>query len=196
MCQCSCALCRRCSGSWWSRCHWCRARFHHADAIPLMVTLSLVSCSVSPRRRTTKCRVLSFWILQSTFALVVRLYSVAVNFICSQIVAHLSIAKTGHLRCCLYSLCVCVCLSVCLSLCLCVSVCLFVCVCLCVCLCVSLCVSVCLAWGEGHGQAQADTSPQALPDQQRSCPCLSFVICWFPSNTFLICLFEPWRRQA
>ena len=50
-CQCSCALCWRCSWSWWSRCHWCRARFHHADAIPLMVTLSLVSCSVPPRRR-------------------------------------------------------------------------------------------------------------------------------------------------
>ena len=30
----SCALCGRCSGCWWSRCHWCRARFHHADAIP------------------------------------------------------------------------------------------------------------------------------------------------------------------
>ena len=75
-CQCSCALCRRCSGSWWSRCHWCRARFHHADAISLMVTLSLVSCSVPPRKRNSKCRVLSFWILRSTFALVVRLYSV------------------------------------------------------------------------------------------------------------------------
>ena len=37
--------------------------FQHADAIPLMVTLSLVSCSVSPRKRNTKCRVLSFWIL-------------------------------------------------------------------------------------------------------------------------------------
>ena len=60
---CSCALCGRCSGSWWLCCHWCRARFHHADAIPLMVTLSLVSRSVSPRRRNTKCRVLSFWIL-------------------------------------------------------------------------------------------------------------------------------------
>ena len=43
----SCALRGRCSGSWWSRCHWCRA-----------------SCrSVSPRIRNTKCRVLSFWIL-------------------------------------------------------------------------------------------------------------------------------------
>ena len=68
----------------------------------LVVTLSLVSCSVSPRKRKTKCRVLSFWILLSTFALVVRLYSVIVNFICSQIIAHFSIAKTGHLRCCLY----------------------------------------------------------------------------------------------
>ena len=64
--------------------------------------------------------------------------------------------------------------------------------CLCLCLSVSVCVSVSvsvsvcvsLAWGRGHGQAQADTGPQALPDQQRSCPCLS-VICWFPSNTFL-----------
>ena len=36
-----------------------------------------------------------------------------------------------------------------------------------------LSVSVSLAWGQGHGRAQADTSPQALPDQQRSCPCLS-----------------------
>ena len=33
-----------------------------------------------------------------------------------------------------------------------------------------------LAWVQGHGQAQADTGPQALPDQQRSCSCLSCVI--------------------
>ena len=33
-CQCSCALRWRCSGSWWSRCHWCRARCHHADVAP------------------------------------------------------------------------------------------------------------------------------------------------------------------
>ena len=51
-----------------------------------------------------------------------------------------------------------------------------------------------LAWGQGYGLAQADT--QALPDQQRSCPCLFCVISWFPSSTSLICLFEPWRRQA
>ena len=82
-CQCSCALCGRCSGSWWSRCHWCRES--------------------SPRIRNTKCTVLSFWMLQSTFALVVRLYSVIVNFICGQIVAHFCIAKTCHLRCCLYT---------------------------------------------------------------------------------------------
>ena len=83
----SCALCGRCSGSWWSRCHWCRA-----------------SCrSVSPRIRNTKCRVLSFWILQPNCALVVRLYSVIVNFSCNQILAHFYIAKTGHLRCCLYT---------------------------------------------------------------------------------------------
>ena len=60
------------------------ARFHHACAI-------------------TKCRVLSFWILQSNCALVVRLYSVIVNVICNQIVAHFHIAKTGHLRCCFYT---------------------------------------------------------------------------------------------
>ena len=82
-CQCSCALCGRCSGSWWSRCHWCRES--------------------SPRIRNTKCIVLSFWMWQSTFALVVRLYSVIVNFICGQIVAHFCIAKTCHLRCCLYT---------------------------------------------------------------------------------------------
>ena len=68
-----------------SRCHWCRA-----------------SCrSVSPRIRNTKCRVLSFCMLQSNCALAVRLFSVIVNFICNQILAHFCIAKTGHLRCCL-----------------------------------------------------------------------------------------------
>ena len=45
----------------------------------LVVTLSLVSCLVSPRRRNTKYRFLSFWILQFTFAFVVRLYSVIDN---------------------------------------------------------------------------------------------------------------------
>ena len=45
----------------------------------LVVTLSLMSCSVSPRRRNTKSRFLSFWILQFTFVLVVRLYPVIVN---------------------------------------------------------------------------------------------------------------------
>ena len=77
----------RCSGSWWSRCHWCRA-----------------SCrSVSPRIRNAKCRVLSFWILWSSCALVVKLYSVIVNSICNRILAHFYIAKAGHLRCCLYA---------------------------------------------------------------------------------------------
>ena len=27
---------------WWSRCHWCRARFHHADAIPSVEFSSLL----------------------------------------------------------------------------------------------------------------------------------------------------------
>ena len=40
----------------------------------LVVTLLLVSCSVSPRRRNTKCRFLSFWILYITFELAVTLY--------------------------------------------------------------------------------------------------------------------------
>ena len=60
-----------------------------------MVTLSLVSCSISPRTRNTKCRVLSFWILSSTYALVVRLYSMIVNFICSQIIAHFIHRENG-----------------------------------------------------------------------------------------------------
>ena len=60
----------------------------------------------------------------------------------------------------------------------------------------SVSVSVSLAWEQGHDQAQADTSPQALPDQQRSGPCPSCVISWFPNSTSLICLFEPWRRQG
>ena len=34
---------------------------------------------------------------------VVRIYLVIVNSNCSQIVAHFCIAKTGHLRCCLYT---------------------------------------------------------------------------------------------
>ena len=38
------------------------------------------------------------------------------------------------------------------------------------CVCVSCGVSVSLALGQGHGQAQVDTGPQALPDQQRSAP--------------------------
>ena len=46
----------------------------------VVVTLSLVSCSVSPRRRNAKYRVLSLWMLQSTFALAVRLYFVIVKF--------------------------------------------------------------------------------------------------------------------
>ena len=50
---------------------------------------------------------------------------------------------------------------------------------------VSVFVSVSLAWEQGHGQAQADTSPQALPDQQRSS--LVFpVLRWIPNSTFLI----------
>ena len=60
----------------------------------------------------------------------------------------------------------------------------------------SVSVSVSLAWEQGHDQAQANTGPQALPDQQRSGPCPSCVISWFPNSTSLICLFEPWRRQG
>ena len=74
---------------------------------------------------------------------------------------------------------VCVCLSVCQSVCVCVS---------------SLCLCP-LPGGKGTASHRR-TGPQALPDQQRSCPCLSFVVCWFPSNTFLSCLFKPWRRRA
>ena len=69
----------------------------------LVVTLSLVSCSVTPRKSNTKCRVFSFRILESTYALSVRLYSKIVNFLCSQIYAHFCIANTDHLRCCLYT---------------------------------------------------------------------------------------------
>ena len=55
----------------------------------LVVTLSLVSCSVSPRRRNTKYRFLSFWMLSFTFVLAVRLYIYDRQFLsCSQILAH------------------------------------------------------------------------------------------------------------
>ena len=72
-CQCSYALCWRSSGSWWS----------------------LVSCSVSQRRRNIKCRCLSFWILSFSFVLVVRLYSVTVNSYLQPFIAHFCIAKNG-----------------------------------------------------------------------------------------------------
>ena len=107
-------------------------------------------------------------------------------------------------KCVSVCVCVCVCLCVCVCVCcvcLCVRLSVCVCLCVCLCVCVSVCVSVCvclcvclLLWVQGHGQAQADTGPQALPDQQRSCPCLPLVISCFPSSTFLIRLFEPWRR--
>ena len=58
-------------------------RRHYADAIP---------------------SVESFF-LDVAILVVVRLYSVIVNFICSQIIAHFSIEKTGHLRCCLGRYC-------------------------------------------------------------------------------------------
>ena len=54
-CRVSCGLYGSRSRFWLSRCHWCLARFHHADAIPLMVKLSLV-----PRRR---CQVQSSFLL-------------------------------------------------------------------------------------------------------------------------------------
>ena len=44
-CQCSCALCWGCSGSWWSRCYWCSARFHLADVIPSTDFFPSVFCS-------------------------------------------------------------------------------------------------------------------------------------------------------
>ena len=93
-CQCSCALFRR---------YWV-----------LVVTLSLVSCSVSPRRRNTLDGhdvtgvVLSFT-TQTPYQQQIKFPS---GF-CSSIVfchrqflpvtiLHTYIAKTGHLRCCLY----------------------------------------------------------------------------------------------
>ena len=39
------------------------------------------------------------------------------------------------------------------------------------------------------------SGPQALPDQQRSCPCLPSVTRWFPNSTFLICMFDSGRRS-
>ena len=60
------------------------ARFHDADAIPSVEFFPSGFCSPIGH-------------------LLVKLYSVIVNFICNQIVAHFCIAKTGHLRCCLYT---------------------------------------------------------------------------------------------
>ena len=61
--------------------------------------------------------------------------------------------------------------------------------------CVSVCVCVCVSWG-WQDRAKSETRLSSpVPDQQLSCPCLSFVISWFSNSTFLICLFEPWRRR-
>ena len=48
---------------------------------------------------------------------------------------------------------------------------------------------VCVSWGQGHGQADAGTGPQAFPDEQRSCPCPFSVISWFFSNSTFLILF-------
>ena len=61
--------------SWLSRRHWCRTLYR----------------SVSPRVRNP-----------SFLHVVVRLYLVIVNSNCSHNYCLLHIAKTGHLRCCLY----------------------------------------------------------------------------------------------
>ena len=74
-----------------------------------------------------------------------------------------------------------------------VSLCVCVCVSLCVCLCVCLCVSLCLGARARPGSRRTQALKPCLTSSGRA---LVFVICWFPSNTFLICLFEPWRRQA
>ena len=56
-------------------------RFHHADVIPSVEFFPSGCCS-------SCCS---------------QTVSVIVNFTCSHIVTHFCIAKTGHLRCCLYS---------------------------------------------------------------------------------------------
>ena len=56
-------------------------------------------------------------------------------------------------------------------------------------------VSVSISWGwQGRAESEKGLS-SPLPDQQRSCSCLTCVIGWFTSSTFLICLLESWRRQ-
>ena len=68
----SCALCGRCSGSWWSRCHWCRA-----------------SCrSVSPHRRSS-------FRLDFVVQLCTCSQAHSVNSICNQILAHFDIAENS-----------------------------------------------------------------------------------------------------
>ena len=82
-----CAMWRRCSGSWWSRCHWCRA-----------------SCrSVSPRiYAIPSVEFFPAGFCSPIVALVVRLYSVIVNSSVAKLLHTFCTAKTGHLRCCLY----------------------------------------------------------------------------------------------
>ena len=103
---------------------------------------------------------------------------------------------------------VCACVRVCVHVCACVCVCVRVCVCLCVRASVGVgvratfrpnvqvSVFVSVSWGwQGRAESEKGLS-RPVPDQQRSCSCLSCVISWFSSSTFLICLFESWRRQA
>ena len=61
---------------------------------------------------------------------------------------------------------------------------------------VSVSVSVSVSWGwQGRAESEKGLS-SPVPDQQRSSSCFSCVFRWFPSSTSLICLLEPWRRQA
>ena len=69
--------------NWWSRCHWCRARFHHAHAIP---SAEFFPCGF--------CSPLIF--LHSDCILWSSISSVAKMW-------HTCIEKTGHLKRCLYT---------------------------------------------------------------------------------------------
>ena len=69
----------------------------------LVVTLSLVSCSETPQ---TQYQVQISFLLDFVvhFCTCSQIVFCDRQFICSQIVAHFCIAKTGHLRCCLHTL--------------------------------------------------------------------------------------------
>ena len=89
-CRISCSSCWCFSGSWFSRCHWCRTPYRSAGRFFIRQFHFYTH---------TQFQTQSFIFLN----IVVRLCLVIVNSICIPKFCIFYIAKTGPLRCCLYT---------------------------------------------------------------------------------------------